>query len=168
MFLKRFYKTDGLTKEIENGQPLWRDKDGNRVELELDYISLGNTGTTPEQNFSIRFVDRAQREGWAMIEGYDLLLDVYPEPLTYRIVRRPGRYCCHCGETVGNSTEAQAHVLQKHGKEKSPDPSNPAGYMQLNAFACVLNAEQHEKYRSRGEVIVKFPRKNQTSEVIDG
>jgi hypothetical protein len=57
--------------------------------------------------------------------------------VVFRIRRRPGLYCCHCGRGQASSLAAQNHVRANHSGVVSPDPQNPAGYEQLNALDCV-------------------------------
>lgn len=126
MLLKRFYKNDG----------------------ELDYISLAHTGIHAEQNFSVGLVTHGITEGWITIDGDTLKLRAVPEDLLYTIKRHPGRYCEHCGEklTDDDSGEmARLHVAMHHKDAPAPQ-GNPAGYVKINHFECVLAAEQHEKF----------------------
>lgn len=115
----------------------------------LDYISLADTGTTPEQNFSDTLVLDGLRNNIIEIHDDELLLHVHPETLRYAINRSPGRYCLHCGERLEgdeNGTMARLHVEMKHHGVASPDPTIPAGYVWLKEYQCVLNAEQHKKF----------------------
>lgn len=119
---------------------------------ELDYLSLANTGTTPDQNFSVKLVTDMLGAGLMEIHDDELILRVHPEDLHYTIKRTPGRYCLHCGEKLQDDQSGQMarlHIAMKHAGVESPDPDNPAGYIALNHFECVLNAEQHEKFRVR-------------------
>ena len=137
MYLKRIYK-DG----------------------QLDYLSLAHTGTHPEQNFSIKLVTEYLSSGLMQMLGNDLTLHCYPEPLFYRINRRPGAYCLHCGAQLpieNRGALARLHVAEKHAGRPSPVPGEPAGYVVLNHFECVLDAGQHEKYRLRPEHKARAP-----------
>jgi hypothetical protein len=148
MLLKRIYtKPEGWGKQVdENGKCINPPP--------LDYISLANTGINPEQNFSTDLVTEGLTSGRMKIDGETLIMDTYPEPLRYTIKRRPGRYCLHCGEKLADDQTgalARLHVAEKHAGEPSPDKNVPAGYISINHFECVLNAEQHEKYRVKPE-----------------
>ncbi len=81
-----------------------------------------------EERVARGFVDRALAEGWATLDRGKLVLHTRPK-LTYRVVRTPGVYCCHCEAELdaGNQT-ARAHVTDCALGEPSPDPENPAGY----------------------------------------
>jgi hypothetical protein len=128
MYLKRVFKEDG----------------------ELDYISLANTGKTPNQNFSVKLVTEMLGKGLMEIHEDELIFHVHPEDLHYEIKRTPGRYCLHCSEKLADDASgalARLHVAQNHAGQESPDPSNPAGYVSLNHFECVLNPEQHKKFK---------------------
>ncbi len=158
MLLKRFYKIPpGWEKKV--------DKDGNCTNPPpLDYVSIGHTGTTPEQNFSDHFVAGAIKEGWLSIGAGKIVLHVHPEDLVYRIVRTPGFYCCHCGAGAASQVDARAHVVGAHAGKKSPDANNPAGYRRLNGYECVLEAAQHKKWKNRGpKRAVSFPRKGEVN-----
>lgn len=125
---------------------IYKDTDG----AELDYISLANTGATPEQNFSVQLVTEGLNVGFMEIADDTLIFHVYPEDLHYTIQRRPGRYCLHCGEKLSDDTGGQLarlHVAEQHAGQASPSASDPAGYIAINAFQCVLNDAQHERFR---------------------
>lgn len=154
MLLKRIYKQpEGWEKEV--------DANGNCTNMPpLAYISMANTGVNPEQSFSTDRVTEGLTAGLMRIDGDTLVLDVHPEPLRYAIKRRPGRYCLHCGEKLGDDNTgalARLHVAEKHAGKPSLDPTQPAGYVALNHFECVLDAEQHEKYRVRPEAKHRAP-----------
>ena len=128
---------------------------------ELDYISLAHTGVSPEQNFSTQLVTNMLKDGIMEIDGSALVFHVYPEDLTYTIKRAPGRYCLHCGEKLPDDASgelARLHVAQAHAKE---EPKG-AGYEAINYFECVLDDEQHEKYKKRGyPAVAHFPLKGE-------
>jgi len=147
MLMKRVYKKpEGWEKEV--------DENGNCTNPPpLDYLSLAHTGIEPEQNFSTQMVTGLLTDGLVTIEGDVLTLNVEPEPLIYKIVRQPGRYCLHCGEKLADDQTgalARLHIAMQHNGVASPDPSNPSGYVALNHFACVLDSAQHEKFRAKG------------------
>jgi hypothetical protein len=147
MKLKRFYKSDGT----------------------LDYVSCADTGTTPEQNFSVDLVVGAMEQGWMSLEGNQLLVSVEPEVLRYEVLRQPGRYCCHCDEKLQDDEKgnlARLHVASKHRGQASPDPNSPAGYVKLNHFACRLNAEQHERFRVKN--VGRAPVYPERKETVNG
>lgn len=110
----------------------------------------------PRQRFSPHLVDAAVLEGWMTLGDGKIILHVQPKPLTYRTVRMPGYYCCHCGERLPGAVEAKTHVVE-HAEAKPspswfrkligekpasgvPDPANPAGYRQDNFYECVLES----------------------------
>lgn len=144
MLLKRIYKTpEGWEKRVD-------EKGDCTNPPPLDYLSLSNSGVNPEQNFSIDLVTEGLTNGLMSIDDDVLTLNCHPEPLRYAIKRRPGRYCLHCSEKLGDDnggTLARLHVAEKHAGKPSPDTGTPAGYVALNHFECVLDAEQHAKYR---------------------
>lgn len=127
MLLKRIYKDSG----------------------EFDYISLAHTGIQAEQNFSVGLVTRGVSDGYIDVIGDTLTLKAVPENLGYAVRRQPGRYCLHCGEKMiddDGGQMARLHVALRHKDAPAP-AGNPAGYEKINHFDCVLDADQHEKYR---------------------
>lgn len=156
MIIKRFYKTPPDWQRVSNNRkPNGRLTDPAKPEgaclnpPPLAYVGLISTGTAPEQNFSKGLIERAGTEGWAGIDGDHLILDVVPEPLVYTILRRPGCYCCHCGEllTAGGAV-ARQHIAERHPNEASPDRQNPAGYRITDAYECCLDAGQHARFKA--------------------
>ena len=148
MILKRVYKAP------ESGQA-----------PELDYIALGHTGTQPEQHFSVGLVTEMLTKGFMEIDeaANQLIFHTHPVDLVYAIVRRPGRYCLHCGEKLADDQGgelARLHVAQYHNGVASPDPDQPGGYEAINYFDCMLDAEQHARYQKHpDQFAVEFPRK---------
>ncbi len=124
MLLKRIYEHD----EDDN---LVVDSEGRAV---LDHIKILRAG--PRQNFSDRLVGGGILEGWIALKGDKLTLLTKPRAV-YRIKRKPGYYCSHCGEAMPGSQEARAHIADEHSGKKSPDPSNPAGYERIHYYECV-------------------------------
>lgn len=144
MLLKRHYDP----ASIERGDPV------------LTHVEVKHTGANPEQNFSTSLVLQGKASGLITIVDDQLTLHVKPEALRYTIKRRPGYYCCHDGARIDISPEAfgdpalaameaQAY-LASHGfaGKASPDKCNPAGYMRLHEFQCVLDAEQHARFKA--------------------
>lgn len=129
-------------------------------------VQLKHTGINPAQNFSVDLVMQAVSSGWMSISGDTLILHAAPEDLHYAIVRRPGYYCCHDGKRIPISelamqealTQPQAKLaaaearayLALHGFAgvPSPDAQHPSGYLRCNAFECVLDSAQHDKYQA--------------------
>ena len=94
-----------------------------------------------KQKFPAQFVTQAALEGWLRLVpvpggGSKFALTTTP-PVSYRIVRGPGRYCCHCGVLLSDEEAARAHVATKHAGKPSPDAQNPSGYERINHFDCV-------------------------------
>ena len=104
------------------------------VGTKLDHIKVLRAGD--KQRFASEMVERAAGEGWLTLCGGKIMLDTRP-PLSYRIVRAPGFYCCHCAIKLSDATGAKAHVADKHTGMISPDQSNPAGYERIHFFDCV-------------------------------
>jgi hypothetical protein len=146
MLMKRHYKKpDGWVRVT--------DDKGECVNVPpLDYVEIQHTGRSQQQNLSGGMIELGLVEGWIDIDMNAGLLTVIakPENLLYKIVRVPGRYCCYCGEKLGDDTSgeiARGHVRRYHSSEVSPDTQNPAGYCMLNYYECMLNDKQHEKFK---------------------
>lgn len=74
-------------------------------------------------------VERALAEGWLAISNGQLHFQTKPKRTSYRIVRAPGVYCCHCGASLEGGNEiGQAHVRDCALGAESPDTENPSGY----------------------------------------
>jgi hypothetical protein len=136
-----------------------REQDGDP--LVFDYIAIGDTGIHREQTFTRERIRDLAVLGGAVIEGRTLILKTHPEPLVFEILCFPGCYCCHCGaliesiedyartiNTPESGAKARAHVAEKHAGVPSPDTNWPAGYKVTHAYACVLDAAQHERYKA--------------------
>ena len=87
----------------------------------------------PVQRFSVRLVDQAIMDGWMALKGDVLTLHARP-PVQYRIVQRPGLFCCHCRVPQEHSRAAQQHVALWHGGKPSPDLTNVSGYARINYY----------------------------------
>jgi hypothetical protein len=98
-----------------------------------------------KQKFTPQLIERGIMEGWLALGGGRITLTGHDGAQhVWRIVRSPGRYCCHCGERLGDNADnmelarlAQAHVAAKHAGVASPDPENPSGYLCTHAYKGV-------------------------------
>lgn len=172
MRLTRTYKQIKGWQPVRNTRDeLGRLKDRTRPERAIlnpppiDFITIEYTGTNPEQHFTEKLVRAGQREGFLAITGNTLSLIATPEDLEYTIKRYPGYYCCHCGAELPDAgvmetdedgketgrTLGLVHVEEQHEGAVSPDPSNPSGYERLDYYDCILNKEQHERFRFVGK-----------------
>lgn len=122
----------------------------------FSHITVNDTGTTPEQHFTPRFVERGQNEGWLAIQDGMLTIYAKPENLVYAIKRGPGRYSCFDHAKLPDDDKgalARAYIAERYPGQTSPDPENPAGYYMINYYDCVLDAAQHARYRiQKGQV----------------
>lgn len=128
--------------------------------LVASHISLRHSGTSERQNFSAPLIAEGLASGFIEIDGDALTLHCKPEPLRYAILRRPGYYCCHDGAAMPMSpaaygdgaiaaVEAQAYLAAHGHKGKpSPDRANPAGYERSHQYECVLDPEQHQRFKA--------------------
>jgi len=117
----------------------------------LSHVEIRHTGTSCEQHFSTRLVERGMAEGWIAIQDGHLILYAQPENLIYDIVRTPGRYSCFDGRKLPDDPGdtgalARALLAEQHTGQPSPDPNHPAGYEKINYYDCVLPAAQHAKF----------------------
>jgi len=135
-----------------------RDSKGEIVQPpKVSHLEVKHTGIAPEQNFSTRLVEALAALGFLSLSRGKIVLHAQPEDLNYTIKRGPGHYCCHCGEALPEAasivspgvTAGMKHVAEKHPGKPSPDASNPAGYMRLNEYECVLDTGQHGKYKAK-------------------
>lgn len=130
---------------------------------EIDYISVAHTGVSREQHFSTSLVTEYLKLGLMELHDDELIFKTYPEHLRYTVIRVPGRYCLHCGEKLPDDQSgelARLHVAMQHTGNPSPDKNNPAGYEAIHYFDCMLDVDQHEKYKAvPGRIAYGFPEK---------
>lgn len=125
----------------------------------VDFLEVYHTGVSAKQNFSDRLIAQGIAEGWVSIGKGLLTVHAAPEDLTYKILRTPGYYCCHCGEQIVDAGAPSApesavtlgvkHVAEAHGSVKSPDSENPSGYLWSKRYSCELLPDLHEKFHFR-------------------
>jgi hypothetical protein len=115
------------------------------LKREYDLDSKGNPTTVnhikvlhagPKQRFSTGLVASAIAAGWMTLGQGKIKLHTKPE-LTYKVVRVPGLYCCHCRAPMVDSETAKLHVASAHKGRESPDPTNPSGYEHIHYYDCV-------------------------------
>ncbi len=131
MLLKRVY-------DHEASRDQWTPRYNDRgVEVDrippLKAIKLLHAG--PRQNFSPSLIEGAIAEGWVAMGDGQIVLRTEP-PASYRIVRVPGYYCCHCQKKLEDGPSGKTHVEAVHAGQTSPDPGNPSGYRRDNFYAC--------------------------------
>ena len=113
-------------------------------------VDVVHTGIQAEQNFSTSLITEFIKLGIAEIEGEQLILHTASDDLIYTIKRTPGRWCLHCGEKLPDDAGgelARLHMAMNHNGESSPSANDPAGYVWLTYFECVLDAAQHAQYQ---------------------
>jgi len=127
MYLQRQYKHDpkGVKSPVVSG------------------VKIKRISANGKQNFSSKLVKVAQAEGWLSVNDTHIILhDDDLGDINFKIVRSPGRYCCHCGEKLIDDPTGEAareHVAQKHSGKKSPDTNNPSGYEMIAHYECVVD-----------------------------
>lgn len=109
-------------------------------------------------NISKKLLEEGMADGWLSIQdGKVVIRTADGEPdVEYQILRRPGHYCCYCGEKLQNSKSAPEHIAQHEGEayaKRDPDGSlpddfdptdqftrdqlnNPSGWGLFNEFRC--------------------------------
>lgn len=121
------------------------------------HFSVVHSGTAPEQNFSDRLVDAMIETGAMAVEGDVLLIKTDGEPLRYAITRRPGYFCKSTGQPIPMSDRAWLKFRLANDSSASQAAARawlaahglPADdYDITTAWHCVLDAEQHTKYRA--------------------
>jgi hypothetical protein len=90
----------------------------------------------PVQHFSPALIEQGTAKGWLVVSGESLTITTAESVVRYRVVRRPGYYCCHCDRLLDDGSGATAHLAAAHAGVESPDPGNVAGYRRDNFYAC--------------------------------
>ncbi len=67
-----------------------------------------------------------------------------PLDLNYKVIRKPGYYCCHDEKLLAGEEAAREYVAKNYPDTDSPDPQNPAGYRKDDFFYCELIEENEE------------------------
>lgn len=140
MWMKRhFEQPEGLT-----GQETHEERRAAFKGAKLSHVEVLNA--KDDQNFSPKIVMKGMVEGWLTMAGDKITILAKPENVVYDVIRKPGAYCCHCGEELeqgeafnedgSKTTPGATHVKQKHAGATSPDPNWPAGYKVENHYTC--------------------------------
>lgn len=103
---------------------------GTPVLKEVKVLHAGD-----KQHFTQHFLDTGVEAGFVTISKGEIVLHTNPE-LRYKIVRKPGYYCCFDNAPMGSGAEAQEYVSKNFANQPSPDTNNPKGYRQDNFYAC--------------------------------
>lgn len=121
---------------------------------EVSRVTVGHTGLKPEQNFRRGLIETGIAQGWITLTGDTLVMAADPEDLVYTVKRTPGYFCTSTGEHIPISTMAwassQRDVLACLEARKWLAANGKAitDYKVGNDYRCVLNATQHEKFRT--------------------
>ncbi|SFL34298.1 hypothetical protein SAMN05216302_106412 [Nitrosomonas aestuarii] len=95
----------------------------------------------PTQKFTQKAIDDLGSEGLLTLDEDEGTITVHadePRELVYKIVKRPGYYCCFDEKKLAGEKLARRYVTQNFPDQESPDPNNPAGYRQDNFYLCEL------------------------------
>ncbi len=142
MYLKRHYDPDTL---------------GEGKTPKVSHVEVIHTGSKAEQNFDDGLIEQAVVDGWASVSGDRLTLKTADGELAYSITRMPGYFCKSTGETIPLTD--RAWLKFRLANDSSLSRPEALAWLQANGkaaddydicvtFQCVLDAEQHEKYRA--------------------
>ena len=82
-----------------------------------------------KQHFSESFIAGAESEGWLEFDGQCVVISGEDGVLVYRVIRKPGYYCCECEEQLDSRSDALDHLESDH--------NNQGRYEVINYFDCV-------------------------------
>lgn len=127
--------------------------EGARLAIPVTHVEVLDTGASPEQNFSHRLVEDGISQGWISLAPGTLTVRAVPEHLSYSVMREPGYYCKSTGQRIPITATAWASsrrgVLARAEAQRwlAANGKDAADYEVTNAYECVLNEEQHAKFR---------------------
>lgn len=129
--------------------------------LPVKSVAIVHTGVDQKQNFSRRLIDAGVAEGWVTLSRGMITLHTEEADLAYTILHMPGRYCLHCEQhfpTDPTGSESRRHLAVTHPGAESPDAQWPHGYKVLEGYECLLDAAQHEAWKSPAYATVSHAR----------
>ena len=106
----------------------------------VDHMRVGRL--TPTQKFTQRTLDKGFAEGWLSIGDGKITIKSSPSDVVYKIVAKPGLYCCFDNEPLDDEKSAREYVNQQYAAQESPDRNNPAGYRKDKFYLCELLENQ--------------------------
>lgn len=135
MYLRDYFTTNDLNQKVLSGVRLERLAGGRR------------------HHFGPAQIAKYESKGLITKTDTTITMHTVDGDMLFNIDHPPGRYCCHCGESLQNEqwedggafiaqgdsrlgAGARAHVAAKHKGKKSPDPSNPSGYKMKNYYGA--------------------------------
>ena len=86
---------------------------------------------------SVELVAKALEDGWMQWKDGNLVVKTDQGDLAYKVLFRPGKYCCHCGHDLAKEHPKQ-HLERAHYGKLSPDRNNPSGYRVLHSYEVQL------------------------------
>jgi len=113
-------------------------------------IEITRLSPSGNQHFSPKLVAMGEIEQWLSIskDKKHIVIHEAGGDIPFKILREPGRYCCHCGvkleddnHLIAPGEAARKHVADEHEGEVSPDVFNPAGYEKINYFDCKVQTQ---------------------------
>lgn len=123
----------------------------------VTHVLVKHTGSGDAQNFSERLVGAGVEAGWIVVEGETLTIKAQPEPLRYSIRRRPGYYVAGTCDRIPLTDAAWSQALSRTEATLAPREAKAylsqrglpvTGYEVTRAYECVLDAEQHDKFKA--------------------
>ena len=130
----------GKPKQVITAQEIFKAMIERGTIRELEVQSIVEVDRlTDTQVFSPNVIAGGIAEGWLDASDKTITIHTTDGDLVYNIVKKPGRYCCHCGEKLQDDATgetAREHVAKKHAGKQSPDPENPSGYKMQNFTEC--------------------------------
>lgn len=120
------------------GLTLKRRTEDGTPDTPITHVEATFKGRGERQNLSTRLVEKGVSEGWLSLSRGEIVIhqERGVRDVKLRIVRGPGRYCCHCGEELADEQTARAHVAAEHEGDDSPDAENPSGYRWNLYYEC--------------------------------
>lgn len=117
---------------------IYKPRASDSAPFEVDYLEVISNPST--QKFTQRFLDMGVTEGWLSIANGNFIIKTAPEleDVVYKVVRKPGHYCCHTDQPLADEHAARKHIADNYLGVESPDPQNPAGYRKDNFYLCEL------------------------------
>lgn len=121
--------------------------------IPVTHVEIHDTGGSPEQNFSHRFVESGVAAGWLTLADNTLTVRAEPESLIYSLKRRPGYYCKSSGEripisdTSWNSARRDKLAYAEAQRWLAANGKDRVDYDVTNSYECVLGDQQHAKFR---------------------
>lgn len=124
-----------VLEQVEASQPIPDLRYGDAITY-LRTAVLSGPVVGEFQNFSPEQLYERTVDGLVTMTADEITWHTTPR-LKFRILRRPGYYCCFDDMPMSDGAAAQAYIREHFPDKESPDPANPSGYRCDNFYACV-------------------------------